>query len=335
MMLTIVIFFLLVSVFLYCLLGGADFGAGILELFSGEKKRDITRKLVTKAMSPIWEANHMWLIIVVVILFNAFPPIYTRIATSLSIPLILLLVGIVLRGTAFTFRQYDAVKDNSQEVYSRIFSWSSLMVTFFFGVTTGALVSGNITVAPVSFMEGYVYSWLNLFSMSVGVFLCSLFAFIASVYLIGDSTETEVRKYFIRKSKITNIAAIASGGLVFISSIIDKNEFASQFFSHPESIALIFLSTISLPLLWKMLEMGKVWYSRILAGAQLLFILSAFYFIYFPVIVNIKYGADFTLYNSAAPEVTQRYLAYALLGGSLIIFPSLYYLLRIFKLRQE
>lgn len=335
MMLGIVIFFLLVSVYLYCLLGGADFGAGILELFSGKNNMGLTRKLVTKAMAPIWEANHMWLIIAVVILFNAFPPIYTRTLTSLSIPMVLLLLGIVFRGTAFTFRHYDAVKDESQEIYSRIFAYSSLTVTFFFGLSVGALVSGRITAAPTSFIEGYVNPWFNLFSVAIGIFLCSLFAFIASVYLIGDTKEIEVRNYFIRKSKITNIVTVLSGGLVFISSIIDKNGFASEFFAHPVSIILILLATISLPLLWRMLEKGQEWPARIITGAQLLFIIGAFYFVYFPIVVNMKDQQDLTLFNSAAPEVTLKYLAYALLGGSLIIFPSLYYLIRIFKLKQE
>lgn len=334
-MLEVIIFFLLVSVYLYCLLGGADFGAGIMELFSGGNNKEMTRKMVTKAMAPIWEANHMWLIITVVILFNAFPPIYTRISTSLSFPLIILLLGIVLRGTAFTFRHYDAVKDNSQEVYSHIFAYSSLLVTFFFGVVTGAIVSGRITTAPVTFMEGYINPWFNLFSMSVGLFVCSLFAFIASVYLIGDTRDKEIRDYFIKKSKITNLVTVGSGGLVFISSIIDNNGFAKAFFTHPVSIVLIIAATVSLPLLWKLLEDGKEWLARITAGAQLFFIMGAFYYIYFPVIVNMKDSADLTLFNSAAPDITLKYLGVALLLGSLIIFPSLYYLIRIFKLRQE
>lgn len=334
-MLEIIIIFLLVSVYLYCLLGGADFGAGIIELFSGADNKEMTRKMVTKGIAPIWEANHMWLIITVVILFNAFPPIYTRISTSLSFPLILLLIGIVFRGTAFTFRHYDAVRDNSQEVYSRIFECSSLIVTFFFGVITGAIISGRITASPVNFMEGYINPWFNLFSMALGIFVCSLFAFIASVYLIADNKDKKIKDYFIKKSRIANLFTVVSGGLVFIASIIDDNGFAKAFFTDPVSILLIIAATVSLLLLWKFLEEGKEWLSRIVAGTQLLFIMGAFYYIYFPVIVNMKNGTDLTLFNSAAPEVTLTYLAYALLFGSLIIFPSLIYLIRIFKLRQE
>ncbi len=156
-MLYIVIIFLLVSVYLYCLLGGADFGAGIIELTTRGENKNRIRKIVSDSMAPIWEANHMWLIITVVILFNAFPPIYSQISISLYIPLILLLFGIILRGTTFTFRHYDAIKDSSQEVYSRFFQISSLLVPFFFGLLIGALVSGRIYVNPMDLLKDTFY----------------------------------------------------------------------------------------------------------------------------------------------------------------------------------
>lgn len=332
-MLYVVIIFLLTSVYLYCLLGGADFGAGIIELFS-RKGKEGTRELVSKAMAPIWEANHMWLIITVVILFMGFPAIYTQISISLYIPLILLLVGIVLRGTAFTFRHYDAIRDNSQEIYSRIFQYSSLMVTFFFGLLIGALVSGNIKINPDNFVEGYITTWLNLFSMSTGVFLCSLFAFITAVYLIGDTDDIDAKIKFITKARIANLITVLTGGLVFITSYIIDNGFAGMFFSNPISIALIVLATISIPVLWKYLDKGAIWKSRILAGAQLLFILGAFYAVYFPKVVFINDAEDLTLFNSAAPDVTQTVLGWALIIGSFIIFPALFYLMKVFKIEQ-
>ncbi len=334
-MLYVVIFFLLVSVYLYCLLGGADFGAGIVELTARGASKERTKNLVSESMAPIWEANHMWLIITVVILFNAFPAIYTQVSISLYIPLILLLIGIVLRGTAFTFRHYDAIKDDSQKVYSRIFAYSSLIVTFFFGLIIGALISGKITAKPGNFIEGYITPWLNIFSISVGIFLCTLFSFIASVYLIGDSTEESIRKEFIIKAKHTTIAMVISGGIVFIASFIEKADLVVQFFSHPVSITLIIIATLVLPVLWITLGKGLIWFSRVIAGAQLLFILGGFYAIYFPTIVKIKDGANLTLFNSAAPDVTLNYLGWALIIGSFIIFPSLFYLLKIFKFKTE
>ncbi len=176
---------------------------------------------------------------------------------------------------------------------------------------------------------------MNIFSISVGIFLCTLFSFIASVYLIGDSTEKSVREEFINKAKHATAAMVISGGLVFIASYIENVDLVTHFFSHPVSITLIVLATISLPLLWMTLGKGLIWFSRIIAGAQLLFILGGFYAIYFPTIVKIKDGTNLTLFNSAAPDITLNYLGWALIIGSLIIFPSLFYLMNIFKFKNE
>jgi cytochrome d ubiquinol oxidase subunit II len=330
-MLYVVIIFLLISVYLYCLLGGADFGAGIIELFAGSNK-DKIKALVSNAMAPIWEANHMWVIITVVILFMGFPAIYTQVSISLYIPLILLLIGVILRGTAFTFRHYDAVHDESQVVYSRIFAVSSLLVSFFFGLIIGAIVSGKITTAPSDFYEGYLHPWINLFSISTGIFICSLFVFIASVYLISETTEKELRELIIKKTRLATLIMVISGAMVFIFSYIENVDFAERFFNHPVSIIIILLATLTLPVLWKILGKGLIWPSRILAGVQLFFILTAFYFIYFPEVIILKTGDNITLFNAAAPDATLTQLGWALIIGSFLIFPTLFYLYKVFKL---
>lgn len=333
-MLIVTIIFLLASVYLYCLLGGADFGAGIVELFSKKNKEKVS-EVVTKAIAPIWEANHMWLIITVVILFNGFPVIYTNVSVALYIPLILLLLGIVFRGTAFTFRHYDAIKDKSQVVYSRIFSYSSLGVSFFFGLIVGALVSGKINYKPANFFEGYIQPWFNFFSISVGIFICSLFAFISAIYLISESTEEQTINDFVSRSKKASLVTVFSGALVFIFSIVEEVGFAEGFFSNIISISFIIAATISLPVLWKVINKKLIWTSRILAGFQLFLIIGAFYVVYFPVIVIIKNGENLTLFNSAAPEITLRYLGWALLLGSVLIFPLLFYLFKVFKFKKN
>src|SRR3984885_12971201 len=143
-MLYVVIAYLWASILLYLLLGGADFGAGILELFTSEKNRGITRKTMYRAIGPIWEANHMWLIIAIVILFVGFPAIYTTMSIHLHIPLVIMLMGIIARGTAFAFRNYDAVTDNMQKVYNKIFVYSSFITPLFLGIIAGSAVSGMI-----------------------------------------------------------------------------------------------------------------------------------------------------------------------------------------------
>lgn len=330
-MLYVVIIFLLVAVYLYCLLGGADFGAGIIELFAGKNKAQI-KNLVSNAMAPIWEANHMWVIITVVILFMGFPAIYTQVSVSLYIPLILLLIGVVLRGTAFTFRHYDAVQDGSQAIYSRIFAFSSLMVSFFFGLIIGALVSGKITTSPESFYDGYLNPWINLFSISTGIFICSLFVFTASVYLISETTEKDLRGLIISKTKLATIVMVVSGGMVFIFSYVEGVDFTERFLSHPVSIIIIVFASLTLPVLWKIIERGLIWPSRILTGVQLFFILAAFYLSYFPEVILLKSGDHITLFNAAAPDAALTQLGWALIVGSFLIFPTLFYLFKVFKI---
>src|SRR5690606_41807573 len=132
----------------YCcllmLLGGADFGAIIVEVVSKRNHRKAARGIMYPASGPIWEANHMWLINAIVILFVGFPDIYTTMSVYMHIPLVLMLLGIMARGTAFAFRHYDAVTDDMQTVYSGIFTLSRLITHFFLGLIAAAAVSATI-----------------------------------------------------------------------------------------------------------------------------------------------------------------------------------------------
>src|ERR1700760_3360671 len=130
-MLYVVILFLWVSLLVYLLMAGADFGAGILELVNRKKNRTIIRETSYHVMGPIWEANHMWLIIAVVILFVGFPDVYTTVSVYLHLPLVVMLFGIIARGTSFSFRNYDAVKDHWQKFHSGIFVYSSFITPLF------------------------------------------------------------------------------------------------------------------------------------------------------------------------------------------------------------
>src|ERR1700754_4250140 len=173
-MLYVVIVYLWVALLLYLILGGADFGAGIIELFTSEDNKVKTRKISYQAIGPIWEANHMWLIIAIVILFVGFPAIYSTMSIHLHIPLIIMLLGIIARGTAFAFRNYDAVVDNMQKVYNKIFVYSSFITPMFLGIIAGSAVSGKIDTNAGDFGTAYIFSWLNWFSVTVGFFTVAI-----------------------------------------------------------------------------------------------------------------------------------------------------------------
>src|ERR1051326_1385555 len=171
-MLTLIVIIFGVSLILYALLGGADFGAGIVETFAGGREE----RTISKAMAPVWEANHVWLILAVVILFTAFPIIYSSLSLVLHIPLMLVLLGIIFRGTAFTFRHYDVGGDSSHKYFTVLFRISSFLTPLFLGIVLGAMILGRITFdLGEGFYKVFMYPWLNMFCISVGIFSSCLF----------------------------------------------------------------------------------------------------------------------------------------------------------------
>ena len=332
-MLYVVFGFLWLALLLYLLLGGADFGAGILELFSRGANKAKTRKISYEAIGPIWEANHMWLIIAIVILFVGFPEIYTTMSIHLHIPLAIMLLGIIARGTAFSFRNYDAVVDNMQKVYNRVFVYSSFITPMFLGIIAGSAVSGQIDVHATTYLSAYIFCWLNWFSIAIGLFTVSLCGFIAAIYLIGEVTDDAERKRFIRKAKQMNFAAVVSGAFVFICASADKIPLADWLFGNPVGIAAVSLATISLIILWLMIYNGRARTLRLLAGFQITMILLTVTYKHYPNIVILKNGGYLSLLENRAPDKTIDALGIALLTGSLFILPALIYLIYSFQKR--
>lgn len=330
-MLYVVMIFLWVAILLYLLLGGADFGAGILELFTSEKNKNKTRNTLYKTIGPIWEANHMWLIIAIVILFVGFPKIYTTMSVYMHIPLLLMLLGIIARGTAFTFRHYDAVKDDMQIIYNRIFVYSSFITPLFLGIIAGSTVSRTIDTETNSFLNAYVYSWLHLFSISVGFFTVSICGFLAAVFIIGQTTEESEKLRFIKKAKKFNLAAIFAGGLVFISSLYEGIPLFNWVFGNVIGLLAFTLATISVGILWKSWETKNTNLLRFLAGFQVTMILFITTWKHYPNIILFKNGTGLSLLESQGNPQTTKTLAMALLIGSFFILPALGYLIYSFQ----
>src|SRR5579864_549383 len=138
----------LVSLNAYVLLAGADFGGGVWDLLATGPRRAQQRALIAEAIGPIWEANHVWLILVIVVLFTGFPPAFAAIGTSLHIPVTLLLIGIVLRGSSFIFRAYGGEAAAQKRNWGRVFAASSLITPVWLGVIVGSLASGRAAFIP-------------------------------------------------------------------------------------------------------------------------------------------------------------------------------------------
>ncbi|MDN4164800.1 cytochrome d ubiquinol oxidase subunit II [Cytophagales bacterium LB-30] len=334
-MLYVVITFFFLSVLLYLLLGGADFGAGIVELFTSRKNQEQTRRIAYRAIGPVWEANHMWLIIAIVILFVGFPRIYSIMSTHLHIPLLLMLMGITARGTAFVFRNYDAVKDHMQDLYNRIFIYSSFITPLFLGIIAGAMLSTRIDLQASSFQEAYLFPWLNIFSISVGFFTVSICGFLAAVFLVGEAEKEREKQRFARKAFWLNGITVALGAWVFLIAEWENHSLLQLLLNHPISLIAIGLATVSQPALWYFLQQRKALLSRLAAGFQVSMILGALGFAYFPNIILLADGTGLSLLSTAAPEATLRALGLALLLGSLFILPALFFLFCIFTKKEK
>lgn len=330
-MLWVVILFLGASLLLYCLLAGADFGAGILEVFMRRENRRAQREITDRALGPVWEANHMWLILMVVILFMGFPAVYSRVSTHLHLPLTAMLIGVIARGCSFTFRHYDAVKGRSQRPYTFFFVASSVWTPFCLGVVTGALVPGGMDSGATGYLEGYVWPWLRPFPLALGAFTVCLFAFLAAVYLIGEAPKGPVRSRFARRAAIASAVAVAAGGAVFWAAQKDGIDLAARFLGSVPAAACVIAATFALPPLWYALDRQMGWMARILAGAQVALILAAWFAVQFPILVKMKTGPDLTFFNAHAPDATLDQLGIALMVGSALILPALFFLLRVFK----
>lgn len=335
MMIYVVMGFLWLALLLYLVMGGADFGAGIIEMFTSNANKSRTRKIMYNAIGPIWEANHMWLIIAIVILFVGFPVIYTTMSTYLHIPLVIMLMGIIARGTALTFRNYDAVTDDMQKVYNKIFVYSSFITPLFLGIIAGSAVSGRIDPQAADFATAYVFSWLNWFSVAIGFFTVALCGFLAAIYLIGETRDDAERRSFIRKARIMNIAAVASGAMVFIASLTEKIPLVQWVFGNVIGTAAVSAATISLIVMWYLISKGKRYIIRVLAGFQVTMILLTTTYKHYPNIVILKNGAYLSLLENRGADKAIEGLGVALLVGSLFILPALGYLIYSFQRKDK
>lgn len=334
-MIYVVIVFLWTAILLYILLGGADFGAGIIELMTSKSNKSRTRKTMYKAIGPIWEANHMWLIIAIVILFVGFPKIYTTVSVYLHIPLVCMLLGIIARGTAFVFRNYDAVKDDMQNIYTPIFVYSSLITPFFLGVTAASSVSGRIDPQANDFLNAYVFNWLNWFSVSIGIFTVSICGYLATIFIIGQTETNEDRIYFVRKAYRAIMVVMGCGLLVFIAAYVDKIPLMMWIFGDAPGVIAIFAASLSLLIMLPALNRNKPNLLRMLAGFQVAMILFAATYTHFPDIVLIKGGNNLSLLTHQGQLKTIASLGYALLIGSVFILPALIYLIYSFQRKEE
>ena len=324
---TIIAAVMISALILYALLGGADYGGGVWDLFAFGKRAPAQRALIAQAIGPVWEANHVWLILVIVVLFTAFPPAFAAISTALHIPLTLLLIGIVLRGTTFTFRAHDAQRDDVQRRWSLLFSIASIITPVLLGIVLGAIASGTIRVENGVVVSGFLKSWLAPFPFAVGFFALSLFAFLAAVYLTVEASQPELQEDFRMRALIAGFAVGILALIVFLLAGTGAPTVRAGISRSWWALALHLGTAVVAVGAFYTLWIGKYRVARLCAAAQVTLILLGWAFAQFPYLVE----PEITIYSVAASHDTLRLLIIALAVGVLVLFPSYYYLFRIFK----
>lgn len=310
----------------YVLTGGADYGGGVWDLAATGPHAKRQRELIARAIGPIWEANHVWLILVIVVLFTGFPSAFAAIGISLHIPVTFLLVGIVLRGSSFVFRAYGIETDSARRNWETVFAVSSLITPIWIGVIVGALASGRVPTVPGNAWDTFVRSWLGLFPFAVGFFALSLFAFLAAVYLSIEA-RGELREDFRMRALIAGAAVAVMALVVFVLSGDGAPEIRSRLVGSWWSWPLQLATAIAAAGAWYGIWARRFELARGCAVLQVSFIVWGWALSQYPYLV----APSLTIAKAAAPPQTLQLLIAAVAAGSLVLLPSFYYLFRVFK----
>lgn len=321
---------MVISLNFYVLLGGADYGGGLWDLLSFGERKQKQRELIAEAIGPIWEANHVWLILVIVILFTGFPLAFAQISTYLHIPLTLMLVGIVLRGSAFTFRSYDSRDDVVQRRWGRMFAIASTITPVLIGIIVGAISSDKFPLVTSNFLSSFIWTWLRPFPVCVGFFALTLFAFLAAVYLTIEAEERDLQEDFRKRALISALFVFILAVSVFLLAGNDaphiRHVLTNSIWTIPLHVATGSFAVGAILALWK----RRYSAARVCTALQVSLILWGWALAQFPFLVR----PAITIYAAAAPKATLDLLLGALFLGAVLLFPSFYYLFVVFKAKK-
>jgi cytochrome d ubiquinol oxidase subunit II len=313
---------------LYGVLGGADFGVGMIEPWLGSQAQE----RVDRALLPVWEANHIWLILLVVLGFVAFPAPFALLTIALHIPLLMVLLGIVARGSAFTFRHYDPESGALETWYSWSFRFGSLLTPLFLGVIAAASVEGNLPLTlQGDFYADFIAPWNTPFCWATGAFTCSLFAFEGAALLAAElGAKPDGSLPYLRLARRLHVGSIALGGVLLVMAWRSESASLHALLLQPANLACQLVATLLIPVVALAFRRGRPWLLRVASGAQIGCILVGLWGSTYPTLVFYRGGAYGI--GDVAPASVLRALLVAVGIGLMLIVPALGYLLRVYKL---
>jgi len=321
------------ALIIYTVTGGADFGGGMLELFAFGESGPRQSALIDESIDPVWESNHVWLIFLLVVFFTAFPPAFAAINVVLFIPLMLAVIGIVLRGSAFAFKMHGIIRRSQNvRILSRIFSVASAMTPFFLALAAASIASGHVQIQNTSQIVTNTGSdWLTPFTVTIGAMALTLCVTIAAIYMTVEATakgDTELVEAFRRRGLIA-VALTAALGLLGL--ILAPSEAA--FLWHgmldkaiPVVIVTMLVGVAAAAALW----FRRYRWARVLIVAEAAFLLLSWGVSQYPYIIP----PDVTAANASSPQETQVFLLVGIIIALIIVVPSLWFLFYVFKLKK-
>jgi cytochrome d ubiquinol oxidase subunit II len=317
--------FILLGITAYAVLGSADFGAGFWDLTAGGARRGgRIRGMVERSMSPVWEANHVWLIFVLVILWTAFPVAFGSIFSTLSLPLFVAAIGIIFRGTAFALRG-QAATINEARVLGAVFALSSVLVPFFLGATIGGVASGRVPVGNAA--GDLVTSWWNPTSVMAGLVAVLTGAFLAAVYMAGDSQRAELPD-LVRAFRARALGAgVVTGVAAAVGLIVLRGDARSLYDSLTSGFCL---SMVIVSALGGVGTIGLVWserygLARVTAAVAVAAIVVGWVVAQKPYILP----PHLTIDEAKASHATLTAVVIGVAAGLVILVPSLWFLYRL------
>jgi cytochrome d ubiquinol oxidase subunit II len=301
----------------YALFGGADFGGGFWDLVAGwDERGQRPRDVIQRSLTPVWEANHVWLIFVLVVLWTAFPPAFSAIFTTLYVPIALAALGIVLRGAGFAFRK-SIVGLRERRAMGATFAISSVLTPFFMGTVVGAIAAGNVPAAG----NGDAFSsWLQPLPLLIGAMFVASGAYLAAVFLVGDARRTgeeEMERYFGRRA----LGAAVVAGAFAIAGLVALHSEARYVFDRltAEGLPLVVLSLLCGAALLAVLLRGGRRPLRPLAAGAVVAVIWGWGVAQFPYLLPTSHRID----EAAAPGPTMTIIFVVFGAATVVVLPSL------------
>jgi cytochrome bd ubiquinol oxidase subunit II len=310
----------------YALFAGADFGAGLWDLLAGGTRRGApARRLIEGSIGPVWEANHVWLIFVLVVLWTGFPTAFAAVASTLYIPLTAAALGMIARGSAFAFRK-TVTTSALRRALGATFAFSSVVTPFVLGTVAGAIASGRV---PPGIAAGDIWtSWLNPTAILGGLIAVGSCAYLAAVFLCADAIREghpELADYF----RVRGLATAVLVGLMALAGIWVLRSDAPDLFdglTHRGAPMVVISAVAGLGSIVLLIRRGYA-LARLIAGAAVAAILWGWAAGQYPYILQ----PQLTIAEAAAGRSTLQAMLAVLVVGSLVLVPSLVFLYRLFQ----